>query len=117
MRFLMWAIVALAAWQYGPTLYSSGKQQLINAGVIQRPAPRQQPAVVMYATRTCGYCARARRFFAENNISYVELNVEGRGPHRAEWQRLGATGVPTFVLDDNEVVKGWNEQRMRRRLL
>lgn len=121
MRFLMLAIVALAAWQYGPSLYNSGKAQLVSAGVVPRvvesPVQQERPTVVMYATRACGYCARARRFFAEHNIPYVELNIEGNSPHRAEWQRLGARGVPTFVLGGNEVIKGWNEQRLRQRLL
>ncbi|WP_159561431.1 glutaredoxin family protein [Alcanivorax sp. S71-1-4] len=120
MRLLMLVIAVLAAWQYGPTLYSAGKTQLVEAGIIRGAlpgAPRERPAVVMYATRSCGYCARARKFFAEHNIPYTERNVEGRSPYRNEWQQLGASGVPTFVLGGEEVIKGWNERRLRERLL
>ncbi|AJD46923.1 glutaredoxin [Isoalcanivorax pacificus W11-5] len=116
----MLVIAVLAAWQYGPTLYSAGKTQLVEAGIIRGAlpgAPRERPAVVMYATRSCGYCARARKFFAEHNIPYTERNVEGRSPYRAEWERVGGTGVPTFVLGGEEVIKGWNERRLRERLL
>lgn len=121
MRFLIMAIIALTAWQYGPVLYGAGKGQLMGAGRPQQQstasAPSGRPVVVMYATRSCGYCARARRFFAEHNIAYVERNVEGRSPYRSEWQRLGAAGVPTFVLDGEEIIKGWDERRLRARLL
>src|SRR5688572_19620663 len=45
--------------------------------------------VVMYSRADCGYCAKARRYFAERGIPYVEKDVQRNAQTTAEWKRLG----------------------------
>jgi glutaredoxin len=45
-----------------------------------------QPAVVMYTTSWCPYCARARRVLAAKNVSIEEIDVESAPARRTEMQ-------------------------------
>jgi glutaredoxin len=75
------------------------------------PAIAQQKAEVkMYATSWCPYCAKARAYFARRNIAYVEVDVE-KPEGRAEYQRLGARGVPV-ILVGTQRMNGFSEARL-----
>jgi glutaredoxin len=76
---------------------------------------RNQPAVTLYATTWCGYCAATRRFFADNGIQYTELDVEESTAGYEGHRRLGGNGVPLGVVGD-EVIRGFNETELRARL-
>jgi mycoredoxin len=63
--------------------------------------------VILYATTWCGYCKKTRAFLAENNISYIEYDVEKSEEGRKQLQALGGQGVP--VLDiKGTVVLGYD---------
>lgn len=70
--------------------------------------PAAPPSVVMYATDWCGYCARARAYFARNGIAYVEHDVEKSAHAAAEFRRLGGRGVP-LIFVGRERLDGFNE--------
>ena len=78
-------------------------------------APASALDVVMYARADCGYCARARRYFAERGIRYVEKDVQRNAQTTAEWKRLGGVGVPLFVIN-GEVSSGFDPGTMTQRL-
>lgn len=71
-------------------------------------ADAPQPSVVMYATDWCGYCAKARAYFAKNGIAYVERDVEKSEHAAAEFRRLGGRGVP-LIFVGRERLDGFNE--------
>ena len=84
------------------------------------PAPAQDAApqpleIVMYARTDCGYCAKARRYFAGRGLRYVERDVQRDARANAEWKRLGGTGVPLFVIN-RDVSHGFSESGMAERL-
>jgi len=84
----------------------SGIEQWLDAPPpLPRPAGAEQ--VVLYATNWCGYCAKTRKFFAENHIAYQELNVEDSGEGRIGYLRLGGGGVPIVVVNDATVIRGY----------
>ena len=76
---------------------------------------RQPLAITMYATATCGYCAKARRFFAQRGIAYREKDIDRYAQARTEWKRLGGKGVPLFVIN-GEVSSGFSADSMARAL-
>ncbi len=85
--------------------------------VSQAPVAAQpQPLdIVMYARADCGYCAKARRFFAERSIPYLELDVQRNAKAHAEWKSFGGQGVPLFVI--NRIVsRGFSEPSMTKQL-
>lgn len=66
------------------------------------------PRVTLFATRWCGYCAKAREFFARNDIAYLELDIENNADANAEHEAMGGRGVPVIVID-GKVMHGWSE--------
>lgn len=70
-----------------------------------------QPDVVMYASSWCGYCAKARTFFAHHGIDYVELDVERDSEAAQINQRLGGGGVPTILVGE-ALVHGFDERKL-----
>lgn len=65
--------------------------------------PASMPYIVMYATATCPYCAKARTYMAARGIPYEERNADGS----REFRQYGGRGVPLFVVG-SEVVHGFS---------
>ncbi|WP_394147039.1 DUF4124 domain-containing protein [Shewanella atlantica] len=55
---------------------------------------RGKKSVVMYATSWCQYCQKARNYFRENKIRYVEYDVEKKPKRMREFKRFGGKGYP-----------------------
>jgi len=72
----------------------------------------EQPAVTLYATDWCGYCAATRDFFNARGIRYTELDIEKSSAANDEHRRLGGNGVPLIVIG-NDLVHGYNEAELR----
>lgn len=69
------------------------------------PATNPSPAsVVMYATRFCPYCMRARRLLKSKNVDYKEIPVGGDGSLWEEMeQRSGRNTVPQIFINDKSI--------------
>jgi glutaredoxin len=81
-------------------------------GAAPAVAGRAQPAEVkMYATDWCGYCKQARAFMAKKGIRYAELDIEKSPAARAEYDRLGARGVPVILVGAQRM-NGYSEERL-----
>ncbi len=77
--------------------------------------------VKLYAISTCGWCKKIKRFLQEHGIEYdcddVDL-LDGEEKEKAREQvaRFNSRrSFPTLVVDEdeNKVVVGFNEQRLR----
>lgn len=65
---------------------------------------RRVPKVVMYATRWCPYCARARRLLQSKGIEFEEIDVEDRPEARAEMiERSGRRTVPQIFIGSRHI--------------
>jgi len=53
--------------------------------------------VILYATDWCGYCEKTRQFLDDNQIQYIEHDIEKSEQARQQHAALNAKGVP--VLD------------------
>ena len=54
--------------------------------------------VVMYSATWCGYCKKAKKYFAKNNIPFQEYDVESSRKGQRDYKRLGARGVPVILI-------------------
>lgn len=72
-------------------------------------------AVELYATSWCGYCARTRAYLQENNIDYVEFDIEQDGEALVRFRQMGGQGVPLTVVRNN-VIYGYNIGEIERQL-
>lgn len=68
--------------------------------------------VVMYATTTCPYCAKARALFAEQGVAYTEYQIDKSEAANAEFTAKGGIGVPLLYIGERRV-DGFREATIR----
>ena len=73
--------------------------------------------IVMYTTDICGDCRRAKAFFEANQISFVQIKIEG-DPQATKFGaeiNHGYHSVPTIVFPDGSVLvePTWEELRKK----
>ncbi len=62
------------------------------------------PDVVMYSTRFCPYCVRARMLLDQKNVPYTDIRIDEHPDRRAEMeQRAQRTSVPQIFIGDEHV--------------
>ena len=73
--------------------------------------------VVLYCTKWCPACRRARNLFAELNVEYAEVDVNitpGASEQIKEWSG-GTRTTPTFNVDGTIIID-WKEMELRKAL-
>ena len=72
--------------------------------------------VVLFSTRTCSWCRRAKKHFKENRVSFKEVDVE-RDPEAARdlRRKTGQTGVPVIKIGSRWIV-GFDKLAIEREL-
>jgi glutaredoxin len=54
--------------------------------------------VVMYATSWCPYCKKARKFFRDYGVPYVEYDIEKNAEANRVYKSFGGQGVPVIFF-------------------
>lgn len=70
--------------------------------------PESADKVVMYTRSTCGYCRKARNYFDQHDIEYIELEISDPN-NRIRYDELRGRGVP-LILIDGKRNDGFHEQ-------
>jgi glutaredoxin len=69
---------------------------------------RQPSSVTIYTTPHCHWCKVAKRYFAEKNIDFVEVDVATSGRARREMVLMtGQQAVPVIRVGGHAMV-GWD---------
>ena len=74
--------------------------------------------IMVYALSTCPYCKMAKKFLDEKGVPYEHTEVdllegEERETAVAKVKELsGGASFPVIVLDDGEVIVGFNKARL-----
>jgi glutaredoxin len=68
--------------------------------------------VILYTTTWCGYCAKTRRYLAENNIRYTDWDVEHSEKGRIDYERFGRKGIPIVVINGETVIFGYSPEKI-----
>lgn len=67
---------------------------------------------MVYSTSTCPWCDRAKDYLRSKNIDFKELDVANDPQAMGEMIRLSnQMGVPVITVDE-EVIVGFNRQRL-----
>lgn len=82
---------------------SSYSETEILTSTTNSSVDQQSQSLVMYTTSTCGYCAKARRYFAEKGIKFTEKNIETSQKYHKEFKRIGGKGVPVILWGNNKM--------------
>lgn len=74
--------------------------------------------VEIYSTASCHFCHLAKEFFAANNIPFTDYNVGADTAKRAEMiKKSGQMGVPVIVIDNKDVVVGFDRNALTKLLV
>lgn len=74
--------------------------------------------VEIYSTATCHFCHLAKEFFTENKIAFTDYNVGTDLDKRKEMvDKSGQLGVPVIVVDEKEVIVGFDREKLSQLLL
>ena len=68
-------------------------------------------SIVMYVKPGCPYCQRARDYYNENGIDFIEYDAQNDRERQKEMLELtgGDLTVPAIVMDGKYVQSGWGE--------
>lgn len=78
--------------------------------------------VVVYALSTCVWCNKTRRLLAELGVAHTIIEVDLLDPDEQEQvmelvRRYNSYGsFPTIIIDDEEVIKGYEPVAIKERL-
>ncbi|UCE29483.1 MAG: glutaredoxin family protein [Candidatus Bathyarchaeota archaeon] len=76
-------------------------------------------SVLVYALSTCAWCKRAKVFLRDNDIEFEYVDVDLCDEKEREeirndiLTRGGRLSYPTIIVDDETVITGFHEDRMR----
>jgi len=63
-----------------------------------------EPKVVMYSSRLCPFCFRARFLLKRKGVDYKEILVDGNWElHEEMMQKSGRRSVPQIFVEDHHV--------------
>lgn len=90
------------------TTHIKGKEPAKEKARKKRPGN-----LVMYATKRCGYCKKARAYFKANKIRYKEFDIDKNQAAHQTFKKLGGKGVPLFAMG-RQRMSGFSVQRFER---
>jgi len=83
-------------------------RELGAASSAMAEAPTSDGRLVVYTTSFCPYCRKAKAWFDDRQIAYVERNVDFDTSARDEWNALGGRSVPLIAIDGQVVQRGFD---------
>jgi glutaredoxin-like protein NrdH len=82
---------------------------------------RKTGTIVLYALSTCMWCRMTKKLLKELGIAYSYVDVDtleagDKDRAQAEMKRWNPSGsYPTIVIDNREVIAGYDEEEIRER--
>ncbi len=84
---------------------------------------RNDHDLVLFALSTCGWCRKAREFLEGSNVGYRYVYVdlldgdEQKEVLEEAFKWNPNRSFPTLVIDENDVIVGFNEDAYREKIL
>ncbi len=68
--------------------------------------------VIIYSTKSCGFCHLAMDYFKQKGVNYTEIDVTTDPIKQQEMiQKSGQMGVPVIDID-GQIIVGFNKPRI-----
>ena len=72
--------------------------------------------VIVYSTKTCPHCVRAKEYLEDKNVEFEEIDVsEDQEKAREMVDLTGQMGVPVIVID-GEAIVGFDRAKIQKAL-
>lgn len=78
------------------------KSKTVDLNVKDSTLPLKK-SVVMYSTAWCSYCKKARHYFRQHNITFIDYDIERDAEARKRYDQLGGHGIPLLVYDEKQM--------------
>ncbi len=95
-------------------VFATSQRQSLRAEAL-KPVTVKPGDVVMYSTRRCPACVKAKQYFASRGVSYTEIDVESDPKGREEFDKRGGHAVPMIVVKGKQMV-GFNQGELEKLL-
>ncbi|HET8729696.1 MAG TPA: glutaredoxin family protein [Moraxellaceae bacterium] len=69
--------------------------------------------VLLYGTTWCGYCRKAREYFAAHGIAYTDLDIEKDVNAKVAFDAMGGRGVPVILVGSRRM-NGFSEDGFKK---
>jgi mycoredoxin len=85
---------------------------------MDQPMEKSDEKIIIYGTEWCGDCRRARRFFDQNGIPYLWINIDrDKDAERFVLKTNGGMrSVPTIVFPDHSILVEPSSHRIAEKL-
>lgn len=83
-------IVSALAMNYGDSILTSTERYYMKRHFYDDGSNR----LVMYSANWCGYCKKMRETLSDNNVDFLEIDVEKSSQRKAMTSALEITGYP-----------------------
>ncbi|MER2006396.1 MAG: glutaredoxin family protein [Psychrobacillus sp.] len=72
--------------------------------------------IIVYSSKSCGYCSNQKDFLNKNGIVFEERDVNSNEQYLQEFEALGGVGVPFTLLKESgetvAVISGFDKQKL-----
>lgn len=109
------AIAAACGWFGTLAFRSFNAAPATQAGDFSAIVAAAGRPVVLFATTTCPYCARARSLLDAMKVDHVVYDIDASEPARALYAQLHANSVPVLVTSGLRIT-GFDEAAYRAKL-
>jgi GrxC family glutaredoxin len=76
----------------------------VTTAALEAPRAQQSPEVVIYTTKLCPYCTRAKKLLTSKSVAFKEIGINGQAELRAEMeQRAKSSSTPQIFIGDTHV--------------
>lgn len=101
------AIISAIAAELGPSQVRESERRALERNFDSTGEPR----IVMYATAWCGYCKKARQYFRDNGIAFVEYDIEKDRAASRDYNTLLGSGTP-LLFQGYARISGFDVRRL-----
>ena len=68
---------------------------------------------VVYSTPTCPWCKRAKEYLSQKGVAYEERDVASDKDAAMEMvEKSKQMAVPVIIIDDKDIVVGFNQAKL-----
>jgi len=103
---------------------AAGQPQDAQTGIGLVPPAQKIPLVIIYTLSTCPHCMEAKEFFTNNNIPFINREVDSDSQHMDELMQIydkmnipeQKRGVPLIIIGTDVKLQGFNKEKVQEAL-